>query len=184
MLQPHSGSGSGAVVAERRGFLKKVTAALTAIIGAAAAIPGLGFLAHPLRKATVWGGEEPLRVAAARDVKPGEPLRVDVVGQRRDGWLRLDRVNLGACWLVRSPEGEVRAFSTVCPHLGCGIDWDGDEKKFVCPCHGSDFDTSGRVLAGPSPRAMDELDAVIAGNDVKVRYRRFRVATSKKEPIG
>lgn len=168
----------------RRGFLKILTGALTAGVGAVAAIPGLAFLAHPLRRATVSGGGEPVRVAVPSDVRPGQPLRVDVVGQQRDAWLRIDKVKLGACWLVRSDDGRVRALSTICPHLGCGIDWNQSARRFDCPCHGSQFDPAGKRVAGPSPRDMDEVDVLATEADIKVRFRRFRVSSRKKEPIG
>ncbi|HJZ86257.1 MAG TPA: ubiquinol-cytochrome c reductase iron-sulfur subunit [Polyangia bacterium] len=169
---------------QRREFLRLLTSALGTAIGLLAAVPGLRFLAYPLRERTVWGGEEPIRVAALAELEPGQPLRVSVVGTRRDGWLRLDGIKLGACWLVRDVDGRVRAFSTVCPHLGCGIDWSPNSKRFDCPCHGSSFDADGRRVAGPSPRDMDELEVKLAGQDVKVLYRRFRVSTPKKEPLG
>jgi menaquinol-cytochrome c reductase iron-sulfur subunit len=168
----------------RRGFLKFLTGAIGALIGAVVAIPGLRFLATPLTKEMVTGGEEPLRVASLDQVEPGIPLRVNVVGQRNDGWLRQDSVKLGACWLTRSATGQVRAFSTVCPHLGCGIDYNDKNQKFECPCHGSFFDNKdGRCVEGPSPRGMDELDVVTSGKDIKVRYRRFRIAIGKKVPV-
>jgi Rieske Fe-S protein len=168
----------------RRGFLKFLTGAIGAIIGAVAVIPGLRFLATPLTKEMVTGGEEPLRVASLDQVEPEIPLRVNVVGQRNDGWLRQDSVKLGACWLTRSATGQVRAFSTVCPHLGCGIDYNDKNQKFECPCHGSFFDSKdGRCVEGPSPRGMDELDVVTSGKDIKVRYRRFRIAIGKKVPV-
>jgi len=87
-------------------------------------------------------------------VKPGKPLRVTAVGAREDAWLRLDKVTLGSLWLVRTVEdGPIKAFSTVCPHLGCGIDFDDKASKFNCPCHASAFDLDGRCLMGPAPRA-------------------------------
>jgi menaquinol-cytochrome c reductase iron-sulfur subunit len=72
----------------------------------------------------------------------------------------------------------------VCPPLGGGIDYDDKTQKFVCPCHGSFFDTDGRCVEGPSPRGMDELDVLTSGKDIKVRYRRFRIAVATKEPVG
>jgi menaquinol-cytochrome c reductase iron-sulfur subunit len=168
----------------RRGFLGVITGALGAAMGAIAIIPGLGFLASPLRRQTVTGGGDPVRVASPDEVRPGKPLRVNVVGQRHDAWLRLDRVKLGACWLVRAQDGApIRAFSTVCPHLGCGVEWNDKTGRFDCPCHDSSFDSDGRCLGGPSPRGLDELE-VIAGEDIKVRYRRFKTGSPKKEPIG
>jgi menaquinol-cytochrome c reductase iron-sulfur subunit len=169
----------------RRSFLKLVAGGVAAGIGVLAAIPGLGFLAHPLRATTVTGGDEPIRVSAVpADVQVGRPVRVDIVGERRDGWTRFDRMKLGAAWLVRTPAGRVRAFSTVCPHLGCGIDWDETTEKFACPCHKSAFDADGRCLFGPSPRGMDELEIVASDAEIRVRYRRFKVAIKEKEPLG
>ncbi len=168
----------------RRSFLGLLAGAIGVVVGAAASIPGLGFLAHPLRTKTVSGGEEPVRVAAPDDVRPGRPLRVNVYGQRRDGWTRIDRMKLGAAWLMRTPEGRVRAFSTVCPHLGCGIDWDEKSEKFHCPCHNSGFGLDGRCLYGPSPRGLDELEVATTATEIRVRYQRFKVAVKEKEPIG
>ena len=81
-------------------------------------------------------------------------------------------------------DGPIKAFSTVCPHLGCGVDFDEKTGKFACPCHTSAFDLDGRCLSGPSPRGLDELEAHVDGRDVLVRYQRFRVGTAKREPIG
>jgi menaquinol-cytochrome c reductase iron-sulfur subunit len=169
---------------ERRGFLKALTAAISGAIAAVAVIPGLGFLAHPLRQRTVSGADEPLKVATTDELAPGKPVRVNIIGQRRDAWLRQDRVKLGACWLIRPIDGPVRAYSTVCPHLGCGVDWNDKTKTFDCPCHASSFDTSGRCLGGPSPRGLDELEVVTSGEDIKVRHQRFKLGHREKEPIG
>jgi Rieske Fe-S protein len=170
--------------ADRRVFLKVVTTGLGALAAALAVVPGLGFLAGATRRQGGDGGA-PLRVAGEREVKIGKPLRVTAVGTREDAWLRLDRVTLGSLWLVRAVEdGPIRAFSTVCPHLGCGVDFDEAAGKFNCPCHTSAFDLDGRCLSGPSPRGLDELEAHVEGREVLVRYQRFRVGTAKREPIG
>jgi menaquinol-cytochrome c reductase iron-sulfur subunit len=171
--------------AARRAFLSLLTAGLGAVAGAVALVPGLGFLAAPLRRVTTSGGDKPSRVAEERDVKTGRPLRVTATGERTDAWLRMDKVTLGSLWLVRTNEGgPIKAFSTICPHLGCGVDWNEKTSKFDCPCHASSFDAEGRCLGGPSPRGLDELEARVEGQDVLVRYKRFRIGTEKKEPLG
>ena len=169
----------------RRTFLKVLVGGTTAVLGALTAIPGLGLLLHPLLAKSSGPGAEPIRVAAAPgDIKPDKPVRVDIISNVRDGWSRYEKVKLGAAWLVRSPEGRVRAFSTVCPHLGCGIDWDDKAAKFNCPCHQSGFGTDGVCQYGPSPRGLDELEVVSTDTEIRVRYQRFKAATKTKEPIG
>lgn len=39
----------------------------------------------------------------------------------------------------------------VCTHLGCVVPWNAAENKFICPCHGSQYDNQGRVVRGPAP---------------------------------
>jgi menaquinol-cytochrome c reductase iron-sulfur subunit len=168
----------------RRGFLKILSAWLGGMVAAVVAAPGLGLLAHPLRRDTVKGGGTPLRVAGLADVKPGRPLRCELRTDLVDAWTRMPSVEVGSCWVVKPvAEGPVRAFSTVCPHLGCGIDFDERRDKFVCPCHDSLFSIDGKVLTGPSPRDMDELEVHTDGSEVRVRYRRFRVGLRRKVPV-
>lgn len=168
----------------RRGVLRAVAGWLGAALGAVVTLPGLALLASPLRRETVRGGKEPLRVARLRELQPGKPLRCQVRGELVDAWSRLPDVELGSCWVVKSEaDGKLRAFSTVCPHLGCGVDWDEPQRRFVCPCHDSIFSPDGKVLSGPSPRDLDELEVTAADAEVKVVYRRFRVGTHEKVEV-
>jgi len=44
----------------------------------------------------------------------------------------------------------------VCTHLGCvPLGHQGDYKGFFCPCHGSHYDTSGRIRKGPAPTNLE-----------------------------
>ena len=53
------------------------------------------------------------------------------------------------------------ALSSVCPHLGCRVHWEGPEERFFCPCHNGAFDRQGNPISGP-PKA---------GNQALVRFR-------------
>jgi len=53
--------------------------------------------------------------------------------------------------LIRDATG-FRAFSLVCPHLGCTVEPQPD--GFACPCHGSRFDPQGKLLRGPAGKAL------------------------------
>lgn len=41
--------------------------------------------------------------------------------------------------------------NAVCTHLGCVVPWNSAENKFICPCHGSQYNNQGRVVRGPAP---------------------------------
>lgn len=52
--------------------------------------------------------------------------------------------------IYRDYDNTLSAFSAVCPHLGCIVQWNSDEKSFDCPCHGSRFSCDGTVTNGPA----------------------------------
>jgi len=67
--------------------------------------------------------------------------------------LNIPKVKL---WLSNTPEG-VMALYKVCTHLGCLYNWNSQEGKFICPCHGSQFQADGTYIQGPAPRSLDRF---------------------------
>jgi len=67
------------------------------------------------------------------------------------GVVELDGEKLG---LYRNEEGALLAVSVKCPHMGCQLEWNPDEKSWDCPCHGSRFDVYGKLLEGPAQRDL------------------------------
>ena len=60
-------------------------------------------------------------------------------------------------YLIVSADGsqlENYALNAECTHLGCNVPWDPIRGKFVCPCHGSQYDATGMVLRGPAPGSL------------------------------
>lgn len=49
------------------------------------------------------------------------------------------------------------ALSSVCPHLGCQVHWEPQNKRFFCPCHNGEFDPEGNPIAGPPKDANQAL---------------------------
>ena len=91
-------------------------------------------------------------------------------------------VKIGSAWVIKQGD-KFTAYSTVCPHLGCGISWDEAQSKFLCPCHKAVFSKDGKVEAGPPERGMDEL--VVERNKdglIAIRYQRFKMGTPNREP--
>ena len=58
---------------------------------------------------------------------------------------------------------EVRARSLWCTHLGCEVRWNGEEERYLCPCHGGQYDARGYPVAGPPPRRLRELQVTLSG---------------------
>lgn len=52
--------------------------------------------------------------------------------------------------VYRDPQGHLHQMSAVCPHLGCVLSWNQAEKHWECPCHGSRFTATGKVVNGPA----------------------------------
>jgi cytochrome b6-f complex iron-sulfur subunit len=52
--------------------------------------------------------------------------------------------------------------NAVCTHLGCVVPWNKSENKFMCPCHGSQYDATGKVVRGPAPLSLALVHATVA----------------------
>jgi cytochrome b6-f complex iron-sulfur subunit len=55
--------------------------------------------------------------------------------------------------------------SAVCTHLGCVVPWNAGENKFMCPCHGSQYDETGKVVRGPAPLSLALAHATVNEDD-------------------
>jgi Rieske Fe-S protein len=92
---------------------------------------------------------ENLNVAAQYTdyLSPGD---VKEAREMKAGTGALIRHGLSKKAVYRDTRGTLHERSAVCPHLGCVVDWNSEEKTWDCPCHGSRFDPFGKVLNGPA----------------------------------
>lgn len=60
--------------------------------------------------------------------------------------------------VYRADDGTLHRRSAVCPHLGCLVSWNAVERSWDCPCHGSRFDCTGKVVNGPASRDLARID--------------------------
>ncbi|XXX75207.1 FAD-dependent oxidoreductase [Sorangium sp. So ce134] len=65
--------------------------------------------------------------------------------------------------VYRDPQGHVHERSAVCPHLGCIVAWNPAERTWDCPCHGSRFACTGRVIHGPATSDLKPVDTASPG---------------------
>jgi cytochrome b6-f complex iron-sulfur subunit len=69
--------------------------------------------------------------------------------------------------LRRHSENEIAAISLVCTHLGCTVN--RVETGFLCPCHGSQYDSDGIVVGGPAPKTLHWLEIKkVPGNQIEI----------------
>lgn len=60
----------------------------------------------------------------------------------------------GKVGVYRAEDGQLFQVDIVCPHLGCQLAWNPDERTWECPCHGSRFDYEGNLLEGPAQEGI------------------------------
>jgi menaquinol-cytochrome c reductase iron-sulfur subunit len=164
----------------RRSFLTMLLGIGSALIGGLLAVPLLRFTLHPLfskTTETAWSevGKSEELLAATGPVK--RLVQID----QRDGWRKL--VSEKAVYVIKGDDKKLRVFSTICSHLGCSISWREGQNQFVCPCHVGTFGPDGKLISGPPPRSMDELESKIEDGVLKVRYQYFRQLVSTKEVL-
>lgn len=73
--------------------------------------------------------------------------------------------------LIRTSSGELRAFSAVCTHLECTVQYRDDLGHIWCACHNGHFDLSGRNIAGPPPTPLVQFDVFERGDVIMVSRR-------------
>jgi cytochrome b6-f complex iron-sulfur subunit len=70
--------------------------------------------------------------------------------------------------LVHNKEGQIKAFSAICTHLGCLVEYRNEDKKIHCNCHGSVFDLEGKNIGGPAPRPLQPFRVELKEDNVIV----------------
>ena len=161
MLQTVSG--------RRRTFFIWMIRILPSLMGTSLLIPLLGYVSSPAlrRRTDVWTS-----IGKVADVPTGEPQELEYASKIKDGWRTTTAKK--AVWVVKQANGGITAFSPLCPHLGCGYRWNAPAKQFQCPCHGSVYDMTGKVLAGPAPRPLDQLPTKVENGQLLVMYKDFK----------
>ena len=86
---------------------------------------------------------------------PGEVESVDDIAPGEGAIVRRGAGKIAA---YRSADGKLVERSAVCTHVGCIVHWNGTEKCWDCPCHGSQFGIDGAVLNGPAVTALADAD--------------------------
>jgi Rieske Fe-S protein len=70
--------------------------------------------------------------------------------------------------IVKTPTGEIRAFSATCTHLDCTVQYKEDGQQIWCACHNGRYDLMGKNVAGPPPRPLEQYTVNVRGDEVIV----------------
>jgi len=73
--------------------------------------------------------------------------------------------------LVKTPTGELKAFSASCTHLACIVQYRSDISHIWCACHNGHFDLNGKNVEGPPPRPLEEYVVNVRGDQIVVSKR-------------
>lgn len=136
---------------ERRDFLEKM--AIGSLIGAGA-MAFVGVIQLPLPKVF------------------NEPPSIFKIGFPSDFQVNTYKVIPEKNIFVLRGQDGFRSLSAICTHLGCIVKQ--VQNGFQCPCHGSKFDASGNIVAGPAPKPLEWLKVDMAPDGQLI------VDTSKK----
>jgi menaquinol-cytochrome c reductase iron-sulfur subunit len=165
----------------RRTFLGWMLGIGTVTVGGLLSVPLVRFALHPLTNTTTetgWsdlGSTDELAAITA-------PKKVVITVNQVDGWRKV--VQEKSVYVVKEADGKLKVLTAICPHLGCSVRYNDPDRTFACPCHKGVFQEGGKLVSGPPPRNLDELDSRIADGKLQVRYQSFRQLVPTKEVIG
>lgn len=188
----------------RRTFMANATLGIGAIIGLVVAVPSLTSLVpESMLKGNAGGSWAPFAPADFKALQNATdtPVKISINFKTKDAYLPESDVS-HFVWGVKlndeqmktykekrpdiyaAPGGNVPyevvnlnfvIFSSVCPHLACLYSWVPDAKRFICPCHGSQFGIEGNYIEGPAPRGLDPLPLRAANGTAEVTWINYKV---------
>jgi cytochrome b6-f complex iron-sulfur subunit len=70
--------------------------------------------------------------------------------------------------LIRTADDQYKAFSAVCTHLDCTVQYNKDIGMIWCACHNGKYDLTGRNVAGPPPRPLEPYKVIFQGDEILI----------------
>jgi len=115
--------------------------------------PIIGYLLPPAQAAS--GGTGRVEVGTTADFPPGSG-KVVAMGDK-------------PAIVINTTQGGLKAYSAICTHLGCVVEWDQPRQFILCPCHDGRFNAlNGSVISGPPPSPLSQLTVTVEGDTVYV----------------
>jgi len=183
----------------RRTFMANAVVALGGVIGLSIAVP-LVWSLLPSAEASgdQWSALTPDEADQLKKATAKTPVRVTFNLHETNGYFGASDSE-EFVWAVATTDDQLKAerpelfgpdapkypvvnmgfviFSPICPHLGCRYLWNTQQNKFLCPCHGSQYDELGKHLAGPALRGLDPLPLRDFQGKVQVTWIEYQTNT-------
>jgi Rieske Fe-S protein len=194
----------------RRTFLANATLAVGGIIGLVVAIPCAISLipesiVDPGKGAGVWAPLSDADIKSLQD-STNKPAKITFSFNYQDGYIPPSPDEQSVWGIKLTPEQQQTfqskrpdlfglksaevpypsvtmgfvIFSSICPHLGFRFNWDDGAKRFICPCHGSQFDIVGEKTAGPAPRGLDPLPYRDMNGKAEITWIQYKSGTADR----
>lgn len=104
------------------------------------------------------------RIASLADLSAGSAIDFDYPDGAAAVLVDLGEATEGGV----GPNGSIVAYSALCQHMGCAVEYRDATKDFFCGCHASRFDArlGGQAVGGPAPRGLPRIALEIDGDDI------------------
>lgn len=132
---------------DRRNLMNLILLGSATVTVGTLAVPFIAFFLPPTAGGSGGG-------TLALDAIGGEIFAKDYLASKPAGDRSLAQGLKGdATYLIVKDDKTLESYglNAVCTHLGCVVPWSAPNKKFMCPCHGSQYAPDGHVVRGPAP---------------------------------
>jgi cytochrome b6-f complex iron-sulfur subunit len=146
----------------RRQFMNLLTFGAVTGTALGALYPVIKYFIPPSSGAA--GGGVTAKDALGNDISVSSFLASHPVGDR----VLAQGLKGDPTYIVVESEGAIANYgiNAVCTHLGCVVPWNQAENKFMCPCHGSQYNSEGKVVRGPAPLSLALTHANVAEDKI------------------
>ncbi len=134
----------------RRQFLNLITFGTVTGVALGALYPYISYFVP--KSASGAGGGVAAKDKLGNDVVASEFLASHQPGDR----VLVQGLKGDPTYLIITDDKQIADYglNAVCTHLGCVVPWNAAENKFICPCHGSQYNSEGKVVRGPAPLSL------------------------------
>jgi menaquinol-cytochrome c reductase iron-sulfur subunit len=168
------------LITGRRTFLGWFVGVGTVSVAGLLSVPLIRYALDPLTRTatqTAWSDLGPESDFGEVSVPQKRTVNITQI----DGWRKV--ISEKSIYVLKDADGKLKVMTAICSHLGCSVKWNDAGHQFKCPCHNGMFTAEGKLVSGPPPRDLDELDSRVVDGHLQVRYQSFRQLIKTKEVL-